>query len=86
MSILRYASPIADGSIVGCWSTHLYCDNRGTPKHRPTLEFSGGFADLAGESLADTLRQARKRGWLVTHKLVLCPTCNGSGHIQGAKP
>lgn len=38
----------------------------------------GGTESFVGETLADTLRKARKSGWEITEKKVLCPACAGS--------
>jgi len=49
--------------IVGCYTTHLYCD---CPKCNQKVGPGEGFAEILGETLDETLAKARKVGWTFT--------------------
>jgi hypothetical protein len=76
--------------IVGCFDLHIFCDG---PDH--SYEFNG-FAQFVGDSIADTLRDARKSGWWVDRTLrpddyirgtgkALCPKHNTPAERRAAR-
>lgn len=73
-------------SVVGGYLLHLYCD--GTSKvagagaddsckaNDGVTRFEGARAELTGETRAETMRKARRRGWKFKRDgRVLCPLC-----------
>lgn len=80
ISTRRYMEPMRRGSISGCYRTSLTCDRRDSAVHRWASPV-GGTENFVGETLADTLRKARKSGWEITEKQVLCPACAGSTKV-----
>lgn len=71
---------------VGCYTTHLYCDNQQIKSIHPVGD--NPFAELTAQTMEATIAEARRKGWRVIcenngrPKLVFCPDCNRAGHIR----
>lgn len=59
--------------INGCYYVHLYCDNDKVNHRLECYQYKVG--EFTGETRAQCLTEARKKGWTIKKGIVLCPYC-----------
>jgi hypothetical protein len=64
--------------MVGCYTLDLYCDNSSDDFHEDRARGHpyGAFPkQYTGRTEARCIRAARRDGWLISRKRVICPVC-----------
>jgi hypothetical protein len=66
--------------IVGCYTSHFYCENEHGAGSNTPVEITGG-------TLAETIREARRRGWRINRKnlTAICPECARKGKVEAGQ-